>query len=94
MRKLAQQDESRGTTLPPNYPMDITPFAKTLIGVGLAIAAVGALLLLSGGKLPWLGRLPGDIVIKRENFTVYFPLATSIIVSLALTLLLWLFGKK
>lgn len=74
--------------------MDMTTFAKTLIGAGLAIAAIGALLLLSGGKLPWLGRLPGDIVIKRENFTLYFPLATSIIISLALTLLFRLFGKK
>ncbi len=72
----------------------MTHFAKTLIGVGLLIAAAGALLLLSGGKLPWLGRLPGDIVIKRENFTAYFPLATSIIISLALTLLFWLFGRK
>ena len=74
--------------------MDMTPFAKTLIGVGLLIAAGGVALLLIGNKLPWLGRLPGDIVIKRENFTVYFPLATSIIVSLALTLLFWLFGRK
>lgn len=74
--------------------MDMTPIAKMLIGVGLLIAAAGVALLLMGNKLPWLGRLPGDIVIKRENFTVYFPLATSIIVSLALTLLFWLFGKK
>lgn len=74
--------------------MDITPFAKTLIGVGLLIAVIGAGLLLIGNKVPWLGRLPGDIVIKRENFTVYFPLATSIIISLALTLLFWLLGKK
>lgn len=80
--------------MPPNYPVDITPFAKTLIGAGLLIAAIGVALLLIGNKLPWLGRLPGDIVIKRENFTVYFPLATSIIVSLALTLLFWLLGKK
>lgn len=74
--------------------MDMTPFAKTLIGVGLLIAAIGIALLLIGNKLPWLGRLPGDVVIKRENFTAYFPIATSIIVSLALTLLFWLFGRK
>ena len=73
---------------------DVTPLAKTLIGAGLLIAAIGVALLLAGNRLPWLGRLPGDIVIKRENFTVYFPLATSIIVSLALTLLFWLFGRK
>lgn len=73
---------------------DVTPLGKTLIGAGLLMAAIGVVLLLMGGKSPWLGRLPGDIVIKRENFTVYFPLATSIIVSLALTLLFWLFGRK
>ncbi|MBI5638514.1 MAG: DUF2905 domain-containing protein [Nitrospinae bacterium] len=73
---------------------DATPIAKMLIGVGLLIAAIGVALLLLGNKLPWLGRLPGDIVIKRESFTVYFPLATSIIISLALTLLFWLFGRK
>ncbi len=74
--------------------MDMTPIAKMLIGAGLVIAAAGVLLLLAGGKLPWLGRLPGDIVIKRENFTAYFPIATSIVISLVLTLLFWLFGRK
>ncbi|WP_279384257.1 DUF2905 domain-containing protein [Geotalea toluenoxydans] len=45
------------------------------------------------GKIPWLGRLPGDIYIKRENFSFYFPLATSILVSLLLSLILWLFRR-
>ena len=65
---------------------------KSLIIVGLLIALVGVLLTLAG-KLPWIGRLPGDIVIKRENFTFYFPLATSIILSIILSLILWLFKK-
>jgi membrane protein implicated in regulation of membrane protease activity len=65
---------------------------RTLIIFGLLIAALGLLLTLAG-KLPWLGRLPGDITIRRENFTFYFPLATSIILSLLLTLLLWLFRR-
>ena len=65
---------------------------RTLIIFGLLIAALGLLLTLAG-KLPWLGRLPGDISIRRENFTFYFPLATSIILSLLLTLLLWLFRR-
>ena len=65
---------------------------RTLIIFGLLIAALGLLLTLAG-KLPWLGRLPGDISIRRENFTFYFPLATSIILSLLLTLLFWLFRR-
>jgi hypothetical protein len=65
---------------------------KPLIVIGLVIAALGVVITLAG-KLPWLGRLPGDITIKRENFTFYFPLATSILLSLLLSLILWLFRK-
>ena len=65
---------------------------KSLIVIGLVIAAIGLLLTLAG-RVPWLGRLPGDIFIKRENFTFYFPLATIIIISLILSLLLWLFRR-
>jgi hypothetical protein len=63
-----------------------------LIVAGLVIAAAGALLLLSG-KVPWLGRLPGDFLIRREKFTFYFPLATSLLISLILSVILWLFRK-
>jgi hypothetical protein len=66
---------------------------KSLIILGLVIAAVGGLLMLAG-KFPWFGRLPGDILIEKKNYTLYFPLATSILLSLILTLLFWLFGKK
>lgn len=72
---------------------DMGSLGKILIIVGLALAAVGGLLLLSG-KLPWLGRLPGDLIVQRKNFTFYFPLATSIIISVILTLLFWLIGRK
>ncbi|HBA88767.1 MAG TPA: DUF2905 domain-containing protein [Geobacter sp.] len=65
---------------------------RSLIILGLIIAAIGALLSLAG-RIPWLGRLPGDIYVKRENFTFYFPLATSIIISLVLSFILWLFRK-
>jgi DUF2905 family protein len=65
---------------------------KSLIILGLIIAAIGVVLTLAG-RIPWLGRLPGDIYIKKENFTFYFPLATSIIISIVLTLILWLFRK-
>ena len=65
---------------------------KTLIIIGVVAIGIGALLMLSG-KIPWLGRLPGDISIKNENFSFYFPLTTCIIISAVISLLLWLFRK-
>jgi membrane protein implicated in regulation of membrane protease activity len=65
---------------------------RFLMIAGGALFAVGLLLTLAG-RLPWLGRLPGDIVIERGPVTFYFPIATSIIVSVALTLLFWLFRR-
>jgi DUF2905 family protein len=65
---------------------------KALIIGGLLIAAVGVLLTMAG-KLPWLGRLPGDIYLKRGNLTFYFPLATSIILSIFVSLIIWLLRK-
>ncbi len=65
---------------------------KWLIILGSAIAAVGVALTLAG-KLPWAGKLPGDIYIKRDNFTIYFPLATCIIISAIVSFLLWLFRR-
>ncbi len=71
------------------------PLAQTgkfLIITGLIIIALGAILMLAG-KVPFLGRLPGDIIIEKKNFTFYFPLATSIILSIILTLILWILSK-
>lgn len=68
-------------------------FGKLLILFGVVLALVGGLLLLVG-KVPWLGRLPGDIVVRRENWSVYFPLTTSIVISILLTLLFNLFGRR
>lgn len=65
---------------------------RMLMLFGGALVLVGLLLSL-GGRLPWLGRLPGDIVIERENFRFYFPLATSIVLSLVLSLLAALFRR-
>ena len=65
---------------------------KTLIVLGGMLVLVGVLLSLSG-KLPWLGRLPGDIVIQRDNFTVYVPVVTSIVISVVLSLLFMLFRR-
>ena len=65
---------------------------RIVIFVGLAVVAVG-LLLTFVGRIPLVGRLPGDIVFRRGNFTVYFPLATSIVLSILLTVILWLFRR-
>jgi hypothetical protein len=70
----------------------MAPIGKLLIVIGLVIVGAGFLLLLSD-KIPWLGRLPGDITIKRDNFTFFFPLATCILISVILSLLFWLFRK-
>lgn len=61
--------------------------------VGCITVVVGLVLMLAP-KLPWLGHLPGDFVVRRERVTFYFPLATSIVVSLVLTLLLNLFFRR
>jgi len=65
---------------------------KLLVLLGVLMILMG-LLFMVGDKIPWLGRLPGDILIKREKFTFYFPLTTSILISLLLTLLFTLFRK-
>ena len=74
-----------------NYEMQ--HLGRLLVIFGCVIAVAGVLIMLSG-KLPWLGRLPGDIFLHRKNFTFYFPLATSILISLLLTLLFWILRKR
>lgn len=70
----------------------MAPLGKLLIVIGIIIAAVGMVLTFAG-KIPWLGRLPGDIFIKRDNFTFYFPLATSILLSIIISLLFWILKR-
>ena len=65
---------------------------KFLFITGLVVAAIG-LLLWSGIGRSWLGRLPGDIHYARGNFSFYFPVVTCLVLSLLLTLLLWLLRK-
>lgn len=65
---------------------------KTLIILGILLIGVGLLLSL-GGKLPWLGKLPGDIRIERENFSFYFPLGTCLLISVLVSFLFWLFRR-
>ncbi|HEY7412437.1 MAG TPA: DUF2905 domain-containing protein [Vicinamibacteria bacterium] len=61
---------------------------RVLLVLGLAIAALGLVLTL-GGRVPWLGRLPGDLVLRRGSFTAYVPLATCLLLSAVLSLVLW-----
>src|SRR5687768_14535748 len=66
---------------------------KSLVVIGLLIAMIGVVLLLAG-RVPWLGRLPGDIHVQRGNWSFYFPVVTSLVVSVLLTLVFWLFGRR
>lgn len=75
----------------------MSELGKLLVGFGVILIIVGGLLVLVGGlggKVPWVGRLPGDIYIQRGNWSFYFPITTSILVSLILTLLLSLFFRR
>jgi Protein of unknown function (DUF2905) len=66
--------------------------AKNIIVIGVVLVLIG-LILLFLQKVPFLGKLPGDILIKKENFTFYFPLSTSIVVSIIVCLILYLISK-
>lgn len=66
---------------------------KMIIVAGLVMVAVGLIFLLAN-KLPFLGKLPGDILLKKENITLYFPLATCIFISIVLSLISMLWTKK
>jgi hypothetical protein len=70
----------------------LTGLGKGLILIGLILAVIGGGILLLP-KIPWIGRLPGDIFYKGEKFSFYFPLTTSIIISIILTLLFSIFRK-
>jgi hypothetical protein len=70
----------------------IYELGKGLIMIGILFAVIGVVLLFAP-KIPYLGRLPGDIVIKRGNFVFYFPLATSIIISIVLTIIFSIFRR-
>lgn len=67
-------------------------FGKSLILFGILLVILGIIFSV-GVKIPWLGQLPGDIYIRRESFTFYFPLTTCLLLSLILTLVLYLFRR-
>ena len=67
--------------------------AKTFIILGIVFILIGGILSFAG-KIPWLGRLPGDIVIKKENFSFYFPLTTCLLLSALLSCVLFLWRQR
>jgi membrane protein implicated in regulation of membrane protease activity len=74
----------------------MTPFnglGKLLIVLGGILIVIGAAIVL-GGKLPWLGRLPGDIYLERRNFTFFFPITTSILISVILSVVLYILSRR
>jgi len=70
----------------------MSDLGRFLIVIGVILVIVGAVFLLAP-KIPWLGRLPGDISIKRGNFSFYFPLGTCILISVILSLIMYLLRK-
>lgn len=66
---------------------------KSLLILGLGLAAVGGLILLAD-KIPWLGKLPGDIHIRRGNFSFYLPITTCLILSALISLVVALFKRR
>jgi len=66
---------------------------KLFVLIGLGLALLGGFFWFAG-KIPWIGRLPGDIRIERENFKFYFPLTTCLLVSAVITIVLWLLRKR
>ena len=71
---------------------DLQPLGRALVFLGVMLTGCGLALLLAQ-KIPWLGRLPGDIIIQRERFSCYFPLVSCLLASLILSLLFWWFGR-
>ncbi|HEY7716418.1 MAG TPA: DUF2905 domain-containing protein [Candidatus Binatia bacterium] len=70
----------------------MSDLGKALIFLGLILLVIG-LVLSFAGKLPWIGNLPGDIIIRRGRFTFYFPITTSILVSVILSLVVYFFKR-
>jgi hypothetical protein len=72
--------------------MEFQQFGKLLI-IGGIILVIAGILFFFADKIPFIGKLPGDIVIKKKNFTFYFPIVTSIILSIIISLILYFFRK-
>lgn len=66
---------------------------KTIILIGAIIILIGVVIFFFGNRFSWFGHLPGDIKVEKENFKFYAPLASMILISIAVSLLIWLFRK-
>ncbi len=73
--------------------MDTNSLGKILLVFGGILIGLGVFFILFD-KIPFLGKLPGDIYIQRKNFSFYFPLATSLLVSVILSLFFWFFSRR
>jgi hypothetical protein len=72
---------------------DFSGIGKVIVVMGLVIVVIG-LILMFFNKIPFIGKLPGDIIIKKENFTFYFPIVTSILLSIILSLIFYFLRRK
>jgi H+/Cl- antiporter ClcA len=75
------------------YQTNMQQTGKIIIGIGLLLVVVGIVVYLAGDKLNWLGRLPGDIRVEKENFRLYFPITTMILISVVISVLVRFFQK-
>ena len=71
----------------------MSDLGRSIITIGIVLVIVGILLSVAG-KIPGVGRLPGDIFIKKENFSFYFPLTTCILLSILFSMFMYFYGKK
>lgn len=72
---------------------ELGAFGKILIFFGIVMIVVGGFFLIAN-KIPFLGKLPGDIAVQKKNFGFYFPITTCIVISIIISLIMWLFGKR
>ncbi|MGA2005075.1 MAG: DUF2905 domain-containing protein [Terriglobales bacterium] len=82
-----------GTSIRRDYTRSMAEMGRLLVIVGIALAVIGGIVMLLGRTAIPLGRLPGDIVYRGKNTTFYFPLATSIALSVLLSLILFLVNR-
>jgi hypothetical protein len=73
--------------------IDFSNVGRILVVIGLIIAGIG-LVMIFAGKIPWIGRLPGDFFFRGKNFSFYFPLTTGLLISVILTIILWFLNRR
>jgi len=71
----------------------MSDLGRSIITIGIVLVIVGFLVMVAG-KIPGMGKLPGDIFIKKENFSFYFPLTTCILLSILFSMFMYFYGKK